>query len=326
VQIRVRGRWVRLQKSRQEKTGGRHACSIVDAAASGTQQQQTAACYQPHNFPLYFHYTLSINSSMALATAISRATILLAGCLGICAGISEALAAPAAVGTGLAAYAMKSFQNAQARYQQAPGEAAAAWQFGRACFDLAEFATNNTQRASLANLGIAACQRAMARESNSAPAHYYLGLNLGQLARTVALGALKLVDQMEREFIRAHDLDERFDCAGPDRSLGLLYLDAPTIVSIGSRTRAREHLKRAVELAPQYPENRLSLIEAYLKWGERTSANRELQGLEAAWPAARTNFVGEAWAASWADWDPRLKKLKKKIEEPPKALGAPREK
>ena len=38
-------------------------------------------------------------------------------------------------------------------------KATAAWQFGRACFDLAEFATNNTERASLAEQGIAACRQ-----------------------------------------------------------------------------------------------------------------------------------------------------------------------
>lgn len=61
-----------------------------------------------------------------------------------------------------------------------------------------------------------------------------------------------------------------------------------------------------------------------MNWGERTGAWRELQTLEAAWPAARTNFVGEGWAASWADWEPRLKKLKRKVEEPTKPLGSPR--
>jgi tetratricopeptide (TPR) repeat protein len=252
--------------------------------------------------------------------------IWLAACLGFLAAINQALAVPTAAETGFAAYAQKSFREAQAGYQKAPGEATAAWQFGRACFDLAEFATSSTERASLADKGIAACRLAIARESNSAPAHYYLGMNLGQLARTKGLAALRLVDQMEQEFIQARKLDEHLDCAGSDRNLGLLYRDAPVIGSVGSRTRAREHLKRAVDLAPQYPENRLSLIEAYLDWGERTGAYRELQALEAAWPAARTNFVGEPWAASWADWEPRLKRLKKKIEEPAKALGTPRKK
>jgi len=245
-------------------------------------------------------------------------------CLGLLAQPHQTLADPAAVETGFAAYAQRNFLGAQAHYREAPGEATAAWKFARACFDLAEFATNKTERASVAEQGIAACQQAIARESNSAPAHYYLGMNLGQLARTKGLTALKLVLQMQREFTRAHDLEEQLDWAGPDRNLGLLYLDAPTIGSIGSRSKAREHLTRAVELAPRYPENRLNLIEAYLQWRELNNVRRELAALEEAWPSARTNFIGEAWAASWADWELRLKKLKKKVEAPPKSLGAPR--
>jgi tetratricopeptide (TPR) repeat protein len=247
----------------------------------------------------------------------------LAGGLALLARLNSAAADPTAGETGSAGSANKSYQEAKAHYQEKPGEAAAGWQFGRACFDLAEFATTRTERASLAEQGIAACRQAIARESNSAPAHYYLAMNLGQLARTRGLSALKLVDQMEREFTRARDLEEHLDCAGPDRNLGLLYRDAPVIGSIGSRTKARQHLRRAVELEPLYPENRLNLIEAYLEWGEHTGAYRELQVLENTWPAARTNFAGEAWAASWADWEQQFRKLQQKIEEPKKPLGAP---
>ena len=263
---------------------------------------------------------------MALATHISGILVWVAGGLVLFARLSQALADPAGTETGSGTLGNTQFQEAKLRYETKPGEAAAAWQFGRMCFDSAEFATNHTQRASLAEQGIAACRLAIARESNSAPAHYYLAMNFGQLARTKGLGALRLVSQMEREFSRARDLDEHLDCAGPDRNLGQLYRDAPVIGSVGSRTRAREHLKRAVELVPQFPENQLNLIEAYLNWGDRTSAYRQLQTFEALWPAARTNFVGQAWAASWPDWESWLNKLKKKIEEPTKPLGAPREK
>ena len=263
---------------------------------------------------------------MALATSFFEARIWFAGCLALLAGINQALGDAPAAETEFAARAERSFQEAQARYQEAANDATNAWQFGRACFELAEYATNHTQRASLAEKGIKLCRLAVVRETNSAPAHYYLGMNLGQLARTKGLGALRLVDQMEREFLRARALDEHIDCAGPDRHLGQLYHNAPVFGSVGSRTRAREHLKRAVELAPVYPENRLDLVEAYMSWGERTSAHRELQALEANWAAARTNFVGESWAANWADWEPRLEKLRKKIEEPAKPLATPREK
>jgi len=176
---------------------------------------------------------------MALATPISRARVVLPVCLGLLAQTHQTLAAE----TGFAAYAQRNFQAAQARYRDAPGEAAAAWQFARACFDVADLATNQTQRASLAVLGIAAAQSALARESNSAPAHYYLGMNLGQLATTKGLTALKLVTRMQREFTRARDLEEQLDWAGPDRNLGLLYRDAPALGSIGSRSKAREHLR-----------------------------------------------------------------------------------
>jgi tetratricopeptide (TPR) repeat protein len=238
---------------------------------------------------------------------------------------NQAWADPPATEAGFAAYAKQGFQQAQTCYRNAPGDAAAAWKFARACFDLAEFATNKTDRAGLAEQGIAASQQVIASEPKLAQGHYYLGMNLGQLARTRGLSALKLVSQMQRAFTRAHDLEVQFDWAGPDRNLGLLYRDAPSIGSIGSRSSAREHLKRAVELAPRYPENRLNLVETYLSWGEPNGARRELAMLEAAWPSARTNFVGEAWAASWADWEPRLNKLKKKLEDPPKPLGTPRD-
>ena len=263
---------------------------------------------------------------MSLATPISRAAICLAGWLGLLPGLDRAWAEPSAGAGEFAAHLKQNFHEAQARHQSAPADADAAWKFGRACFDLADIATNKTQRAAFAEPGIAACQQAISRQSNSAPAHYYLGMNLGQLAQTKGLSALRLVSRMEREFARARDLDEGLDWAGPDRNLGLLYRDAPALASVGSRRKARKHLEQAVKLAPQYPENRLNLIEAYVKWGELQNARRELAALDQAWPGARTNLVGVAWTGSWADWESRLNKLRKKIGASPKPLGAPHQK
>lgn len=126
---------------------------------------------------------------------------------------------------------------------------------------------------------------------------------------------------------RVHQLDEHVDFAGPDRSLGLLYLQAPGWpTSIGSRIKARQHLRRAVELAPQYPENRLTLIEACIRWGDRKGVQRELKAIEDRWTGARTNLVGEAWAAAWEDWEARLKRAQAAAaEEVPKAQSSPRQ-
>ncbi len=269
---------------------------------------------------------------MTLATCNSRAGTLRRGLLWLSAGLALVAwpdLARADVGEAAAsefsAYVKKSLEEAQARYHSAPAQTNVAWQFARACFDLAELATDKAERASLAEQGIAACRQALARYSNSAPARYYLGMNLGELAQTRGLSALKLVNQMEDAFSRARELDEHIDWAGPDRNLGLLYRDAPTIVSVGSRSKARRHLERAAKLAPQYPENRLNLIEAYVKWGELGSARRELAALDQLWSSARTNLVGVAWTGSWADWERRRARFSKKLEASPKALGAPHE-
>jgi hypothetical protein len=225
---------------------------------------------------------------------------------------------------GYAQRAQQKYAAAQARFHAEPTNAAAAWKFARAAFDRAEFATNDRERATLAVQGISACREVLASDPKSAPAHYYLGLNLGQLARTKTLGALKIVDEMERELKTARLLDEYLNHAGPDRTLGLLYRDAPSIGSIGSRSRARQHLLRAAVLAPDYPENRLNLGESAIRWRDLKTAQRELAALEGVWASARNKFSGADWEASWADWNVRLEQLRIKAKELAQPLASPR--
>lgn len=217
-----------------------------------------------------------------------------------------------------------AFHTHQQAYPASRTNAESAWQFARACFDWAEFATNDTQRAQLAQLGIKASRAVLAQNSNSLQGRYYLGMNLGQLARTKSLGALPLVDQMEVEFKIARTLDEKFDFAGPDRNLGLLYFEAPSIGSIGSRSKARIHLQRAVELTPEFPENRLNLAEARVRWRDREGARREVDALEAGLTQAHASFTGDAWAAAWIDWERRLQKLRTQLQAAPKPVSSPK--
>jgi len=206
-----------------------------------------------------------------------------------------------------------------------PQDIQAQVEFARECFHLGEYATNNAERALLAEQGIAAARAAVARATNSGSAHFYLGLNLGQLARTRGLSALRLVDQMEDEVLKARALDPNQDHAGPDRILGLLYRDAPAIGSVGSRSKARHHLQQAAVVAPDFPENRLNLLETYLDWKDRPGASRELKLLEELMPKARQQLSGPEWEAYWLDWDARYKKAKAKAEKDPKILKAPRQ-
>lgn len=213
----------------------------------------------------------------------------------------------------LRARAQEAMAAAQTAYELQPTNAVVAWQFARAVFDRAEFATNDTERAALAVQGIAAARKAIAVDAKLAPAHYYLGMNLGQLARTKLLGALPLVDEMEGSFKLARQLDEHFDYAGPDRNLGQLYFQAPGWpASIGSHSKARKHIERAEELEPSYPENHLNLADGYLKWHDKKLLARELESIEKLWPAAKTNFTGAEWDAAWLDWEQRRGQLREK--------------
>jgi len=190
---------------------------------------------------------------------------------------------------------------------------AAASQLARAAFNVADLATNETQRAEFARRGIEVCRTWLAREPKSGAGHYYLAMNLGELAQAEApsIAAYKLVHEVEREFKLATELDVNFDHAGPARNLGELYFQAPGWpLSVGSKRKAHEWLERAAVLAPDYPENQINLAEAQLKWHQPEAFADALKKLEAIWPAARTNLTGEDREADWSDWSTRRAALK----------------
>jgi tetratricopeptide (TPR) repeat protein len=216
-----------------------------------------------------------------------------------------------------------TYRQTKAQYLAATNGSPAAWVFAAACYDLAGFATNDENRADLANEGIAACHRLLLVQPKSGAAHYYLGMNEGQLARTEYLGALKLVRDMEREFKLAWNLDKNVDHGGPARSLGLLYRDAPDWpTSIGSRRKAREWLERAAAYDPDFPENLVVLCESNLKWSELDKAAERLKQLDLIWPIGKTNLAGIDRDGDWADWTARREAIRTKIADGP-ARSAP---
>lgn len=212
-----------------------------------------------------------------------------------------------------AARAQQAYAVAQKEFAAHPREANAACQLGRTSYDWAVFATNAEQKAAIAQEGIAACKELLVSNTQSAPGHYYLAMNYGELADAEApsMAAYRLVREIEREFKTAAELDERLDFGGPARCLGLLYRDAPGWpISIGSRRKAREYLDRAAALAPDYPENQLNLVESHVRWRQQAEAEKAWQKLAAIWPAAKTNLTGVTWEQSWNDWTNRRAAVK----------------
>jgi tetratricopeptide (TPR) repeat protein len=221
----------------------------------------------------------------------------------------------------------RAFSAAREKSEKETTNAVAAWQFGRAAFNWADLASSNARREAVARQGVAACRHAIEIDPKSAPAHYYLAFNLGQIARTKLLGALKLVEEMEKEFLTAIELDAAFDHAGPHRSLGALYLDAPGWpASVGNKAKAREHLEKAAALAPDFPANRLAFLEACLKWGEQGKVQNQLASVETMLQAARLKLTGEQWASDWLDWERSWRDIKARVEGSRRKSEAPRQK
>lgn len=185
-----------------------------------------------------------------------------------------------------------------------------AWNLGKAAFDYAEFAAMATNRSRLAEEGIAASLVAIQLRPESAEGHYFLAMNRGQLARTKLLGALRLVIEIEKDLKAALARDSRIDHAGPDRSLGLLYFQAPGWpTSIGNKKKARQHLAKAFELDPNYPGNGLALMEACRHWGDTKTLNQLAREFESRLASMKERFAGKAWEWSWVEWDERWKVL-----------------
>jgi hypothetical protein len=175
-------------------------------------------------------------------------------------------------------------------------------------------APNDQIRENIATAGMAMAREVIGKDTNSVAGHYYLALNIGQLARTKMLGALKLLDEMEHELKIVIKLDRKFDYAGGDRTIGVLYAEAPGF-SVGDKGKARVHLAKAVELAPEFPDNHLCYMEALAKWSDWKTLTDKLSDYRAILPKAKETFTGKEWAYEWHDWTRREKVIAAKLQK-----------
>lgn len=111
--------------------------------------------------------------------------------------------------------------------------------------------------------------------------NYWYSSNMGMLGMCRGvMASLKSIDPMRKAMEVVLHENEKFYFGGPHRALGRLYHQAPGWpISIGKKTKAAEHLERAVELAPNFFHNRLWLAEFYLDVGKKPKAREHLEWL-----------------------------------------------
>ncbi len=167
-------------------------------------------------------------------------------------------------------------------------------------------ATQEADRSSTladAQKGRTLAKNAVDRAPQSALAHYLYAYLTGLEAENDPLHGLERVPVIEQAARTASELNPSIDAGGPDRMLGELYLRAPGMpVSIGDAEKAVAHYRRAVSLAPDYPENRLGLAEALLELEEMEPACLQLHQLLLDLPPAELKKP---------TWDKTLKLLKR---------------
>ncbi|MBM3844813.1 MAG: hypothetical protein FJ405_00820 [Verrucomicrobia bacterium] len=200
-----------------------------------------------------------------------------------------------------------------------PTNAEAAWRLAEAIYRRGDFATDRSDRESWAQQGLQAARNALGLDTNSAPAHFFLSMNLGLLAQARRMSALGLLPEMEKHLLRSIELEKSFRAAIAERSLGMLYRDAPGWpLSLGSRSKARTFLERAVQTAPDYPENLLTLMESEIRWGDRKQAASRSKAMEEMLKRAAQGLHEAEWKSSWADWNPRAERIRKALAPNPK--------
>jgi hypothetical protein len=220
----------------------------------------------------------------------------------------------AAEDVNFTAEAEAAYRGAFAAYDTNKHSTEAAIAVARTAFDYADLAPNDQIRENTANAGMAIAREVIATNTNSVAGHYYLALNIGQLARTKMLGALKLLDDMERELKTVIKLDPKFDYAGGHRTIGVLYAEAPGF-SVGDKGKAKVHLAKAVELAREFPDNHLCYMEALAKWHDWKTLTEKLGEYRAIVPAAKAKFTGPEWGYEWHDWTRREKVIAGKLQK-----------
>ena len=86
---------------------------------------------------------------------------------------------------------------------------------------------------------------------------------------------------------------------------------------LGNKERALKHLRRAAKLAPEYPSNRLNLLEAHIDAEDGKGIAVQCAALRELLPKARKEFSGDEWATDWLEWDKRWEELDGSSHERP---------
>ncbi len=154
-------------------------------------------------------------------------------------------------------------------------------------------------------------ERCLMTAPEEAGCYYWRAVNTGLYYKIHVIGYQNGIKQMISDCEKVISLDARYDHAGAYRMLGELYLKLPqTAGRPDSITRdmdlSEKYLRKAVEIAPDYPENQIMLSEVLLEQDNISGAIEALSAARDLTPRWKND-------ASYSDWKSTLMALEHKI-------------
>jgi tetratricopeptide (TPR) repeat protein len=151
-----------------------------------------------------------------------------------------------------------------------------AWKLARVDYWLGGHAPE-AQRRGFYEDGIAAARKAAALLPGQPEGHFWIAANMGMLAESFGIRAgLKYRTPVKDELETVLRIDPAFRQGSADRALGRWYDRVPGLFG-GSKKLAEQHLRKALEYAPQSTVTHYFLAEMYADEGRRAEARAECQ-------------------------------------------------
>ncbi len=156
------------------------------------------------------------------------------------------------------------------------------WKIARATLWIGMVSDDDDKKLRIYRDAIEYCKMAVAIDGECLEAHFWLGVMYGLFGETKGiLQGLHVIEPVKKEMNWVLQRDEKWNSAAAHRVLGRLYFRVPGIKG-GDNAKSIEHLKKAVEIAPDLLDNRLFLAETYLDEGQVAEAKRHLEIVVAA--------------------------------------------
>jgi tetratricopeptide (TPR) repeat protein len=157
-----------------------------------------------------------------------------------------------------------------------PGNYDAAWKLSKFNYYLATHSDDSNERDNAFKAGIEAGKAAVQLQNDKPDGHFWLGANYGGAAEHSAIQGLATVNDIKKEMETVLRQDEGYQNGSAHMVLGLVYLNAPSIVG-GDPKKAVEEMEKGLRFGEPNAFLHLHLAEAYKKVGRNDDARKELK-------------------------------------------------